>query len=255
MTFRDRFSHLDTEVWTPAYLPAWSSRAQAAATYTTGAAGLDLSIPDSHPLWCPDQHSPPLRVSGIQSVNRSGPVGSTDAPQPFLPGQRVREHQPTVLGFAPHFGRVEVTCSAELTDRSMFSAWMVGLEDQPDRCGEICLMEVFGDTVRDGHADVGQGIHRFRDPALREDFSAPRRRIDVGEPHRYAVEWRSGRVDFSIDGVHTRSTDQAPDYPMFLFLAVFDFPERSDAAGVPHLRVLEVSGIDLGEGSLLRAQL
>ena len=29
----------------------------------------------------------------------------------------------------------------------MFSAWMVGLEDEPDRCGEICIVEVFGDTV------------------------------------------------------------------------------------------------------------
>lgn len=255
MNFLDRFDHLDTEVWTAAYLPAWSSRAEAAATYTTGADGLDLSIPDGHPLWCADQHSPPLRVSGIQSANRSGPVGSTDAPQPFLPGQLVREHQPTVLGFAPHFGRIEVTCAAELTDRSMFSAWMVGLEDQPDRCGEICLMEVFGNTVTDGHADVGQGIHRFRDPALREDFSAPRRRIDITAPHRYAVDWSRDRVEFSIDGVPTRTADQAPDYPMLLFLAVFDFPEQSDAVGVAHLRVSEVRGTDLGQGTLLRAQL
>ncbi|AQA05428.1 glycoside hydrolase family 16 [Mycobacterium sp. MS1601] len=253
--FIDRFHVFDADVWTAAYLPAWSSRAAAAATFTTGVDGLDLSIPAAHPLWCPDQHSPPLRVSGIQSVNRSGPVGSTDAPQPFLDGQRVREYQPTVLGFAPHFGRIEVTCAAELKERSMFSAWMVGLEDQPDRCGEICLMEVFGNTVADGYAEVGQGIHRFRDPALREDFSAPRRRIDITTPHRYAVHWSRDRVEFSIDGVRTRTADQAPDYPMLLFLAVFDFPEQSDAAGVPHLRVSEVRGTDLGEGTLLGGQL
>jgi hypothetical protein len=251
--FRDRFEHLDPAVWTAAYLPAWSSRAQASATFSTGADGLDLAIPHDHPLWCPDLHTPPLRVSGIQSANRSGPVGSGDAPQPFRDDLRVREQQPTVLGFVPCYGHLEVTCTAVLTAGSMFSAWLVGLEDQPQRCGEICLMEVFGNTIDGGGAAVGQGIHPFRDPALREDFSAPVRPIDVAEPHTYAVDWQPGGVAFSIDGVRTRTSDQAPDYPMLLFLAVFDFPDRSDGSDVvPHLRVTEVSGRNLGPGSIVR---
>ena len=53
----------------------------------------------------------------------------------------------------------------------MFSAWMVGMEDQPERSGEICLVEVFGDSMAgDGTAKVGCGIHPFRDPALTEEF-------------------------------------------------------------------------------------
>lgn len=250
--FRDRFHELDADVWTTAYLPAWSSRAEAAAAYTTGPEGLDLYIPEDHPLWCADLHPTPLRVSGFQSVNRSGPVGSTDAPQPFRDGQVVQEAQPTVLGFAPHYGRVAVTCSATLTPTSMFSAWMVGLEDTPERCGEICLMEVFGNTVVDGRAAVGQGIHRFRDPALREDFSAPTRDLDIADEHTYAVDWSPGQVQFSIDGTVTRTADQAPDYPMLLFLAVFDFPDGSGDPAVPHLRVSEVSGSGLGPGTVVR---
>lgn len=251
--FLDRFHRLDTAVWTAAYLPAWSSRAQAAATFSTGPEGLDLQIPHDHPLWCPDLHTTPLRVSGLQSANRSGPVGTPDAPQPFRDDLRVREEQPTVLGFVPFYGHLEVTCSAQLTASSMFSAWMVGLEDQPQRCGEICLVEVFGNTVDGGTAAVGQGIHPFRDPALREDFSAPVRDIDVSEPHTYGVDWRQGSVEFTIDGVTTRTSAQAPDYPMLLFLAVFDFPEQSDGSGtVPHLRVTEVSGRGLGPGTVVR---
>lgn len=224
-------------------MPAWSSRAAAAATFATGPDGLDLFIPPSQPLWCPDLHDGPLRVSAVQSANRSGPVGSTDAPQPFRDGLVVREEQPTVLGFVPHFGSIAVTCSAHLSPRSMFSAWMVGLEDEPDRCGEICIMEVFGDTVHGGRADVGQGIHRFRDPALREDFSAEPLDIDVEQPHTYAVHWRPGTVAWTIDGVTTRTADQAPDYPMLLILGVFDFPDRPGPAGhVPHLRVTRVTG-------------
>ncbi len=242
MDFEERFTALDHGIWTASYLPAWSSRSASAATFDTGPDGLDLSIPPSQPLWCPDLHDGPLRVSGIQSANRSGPVGSTDAPQPFRDGLVVREQQPTVLGFVPHFGVISVTCTADLSPRSMFSAWMVGLEDEPDRCGEICVMEVFGDTVVDGRAAVGQGIHKFRDPALREDFSAELRDIDLERPHTYAVDWRPGSIEFSIDGVTTRIADQAPDYPMFLFLGVFDFPDRPGPADhVPHFRVSRVA--------------
>lgn len=251
--FSDRFEHLDAEVWTTAYLPAWSSQARAAATLRTGHEGLDLSIPHDHPLWCPELHTTPLRVSGIQSANRSGPVGSTTAPQPFRDGLVVREQQPTTLGFVPFYGRIQVTCAAQLTASSMFSAWMVGLEDQPQRCGEICLMEVFGNTVDGSRATVGQGIHPFRDPALQEDFSAPERDIDVAESHTYGVHWQPGRVEFTIDGVTTRISEQAPNYPMLLLLAVFDFPEQSDGStAIPHLWVSEVSGTGLGQGTVVR---
>jgi Glycosyl hydrolases family 16 len=250
--FLDRLTDIDPAVWTTAYLPAWSSRAAASATFSTGRGGLDLKIPAEHPLWCPDLHPTPLRVSGLQSANRSGPVGSNDAPQPFRTGLRVREQQPSVLGFVPHFGRIEVTCSALLTGRSMFSAWMVGLEDQPQRCGEICIMEVFGNTVNGGRVNIGQGIHPFRDPALHEAFSAESRDIDISCPHTYGVDWRPGRVEFTIDGVRTRVADQAPDYPMMLILAVFDFPDHAGRAVTPHLLVSEVSGTDLGPGTVIR---
>lgn len=241
-SFDERFAEIDPSIWTTSYLPAWNSRDAAAATFDVGPDGLDLSIPLSQGLWCPDLHDGPLRVSAIQSANRSGPLGSTDAPQPFRDGLVVREEQPTVLGFVPHFGTISVTCTAQLSSRSMFSAWMVGLEDEPDRCGEICVMEVFGDTVSDGRAAVGQGIHRFRDPALREDFSAQRRDLDLVQPHTYSVDWRPGSVEFSIDGMITCTSDQAPDYPMFIFLGVFDFPDRpGPAEHVPHFRVSRLS--------------
>jgi Glycosyl hydrolases family 16 len=252
MEFTERFDRLDPSVWTDGYLPAWSSRDAAAASYSVGSHGLVLSIPDGQQLWCPDDHPTPLRVSGIHSANRSGPVGSHDAQQLFRDGQVVREQQPTLLGFAPHFGTIAVTCMARLTPRSMFSAWMVGLEDRPERCGEICLMEVFGNTVAGGTAAVGQGIHKFRDPALREDFAAEQRVIDVAEPHTYRADWRPGRVTFSIDGTRTRVCDQAPDYPMMLILGLFDFPAQPGGNGVPEFQVTEVVGTGLGAGTSIR---
>jgi hypothetical protein len=237
---------LDPAVWMPAYLPAWSSRAEAAATYALTRAGLRLSLPPDQGLWCADRHRPPLRVSAVQSGNWSGPVGSIRGQQPFRPGLTVREQQPTMWGFIPHFGRIEVELSATIGPCSMFSAWMVGLELEPDDCGEICVVEVFGDTVHDGQAGLGYGIKKIRDPRLEQEFSADPRPLDIGEPHVYAVDWQPGRVRFFLDGEHVRTTEQAPDYPMQLIIGLFDFPEQPDPDGIepdePALTVHRVSG-------------
>ena len=131
----------------------------------------------------------------------------------------------------------------------MFSAWLVGLEDEPERCGEICLVEVFGDTITaDGAgrpvASVGSGLHRFRDPALTEEFSADLYPIDVGQWHRYAVDWRPESVTFAIDGTPTSTLAQAPTYPMQLILGVFDFPDQAggDEQATSELVVSSVQG-------------
>jgi hypothetical protein len=240
---------LNEDVWTAAYLPAWSSTREAAATYALDDDGLRLTIPPDQPLWCPDLHDGPLRVSAVQSGNWSGPVGSSRGQQPFRDGLVVREAQSTRWGFTPHYGYVEVQCRVTITNRSMFSAWMVGLEDEPDRCGEICIVEVFGDTVTTGEdgrpvTRLGCGVHAFRDPQLVEAFSADPYPIDVSIDHRYAVDWQPGRVEFLVDDVLVKTVHHAPDYPMQLILGVFDFPDRAPVGQVevpvPELVVRQV---------------
>jgi hypothetical protein len=242
---------LDERVWTAAYLPAWSSRREAAATYAVDGDGLHLTIPPGQPLWCPELHETPLRVSAVQSGNWSGPVGSARGQQPFRDGLVVREAQPARWGFTPHFGRVEVQCRATLTERSMFSAWMFGLEVEPDDCGEICLVEVFGDTVGTGAdgrpvAGLGRGVKALRDPRLTQEFTADPYPIDITVDHRYAVDRRPDRVDFLVDDALLTTVHQAVDYPMQLVLGVFDFPDRAPAgdgdAPVPELVVRRVRG-------------
>lgn len=247
MTFRDGFDgdDLDRSVWIPHYLPQWSSRAESAATYEVISSELQLSIPPEQGLWCPVDHETPLRVSGIQSGVFSGEVGSTVGQQPFRAGLRVREAQPTQWGWTPHHGVLEVRARMELTARSMASVWMVGIEDEPHRSGEICVFEVFGDAIDRTGAAVGMGIHPFRDPALREDFATPRLQIDVTDLHVYAIDWRPGRVDFFLDGEHIRTVEQAPEYPMQMMIGVFDFPAKpaaaAHAAHVPLLVLHDVS--------------
>ena len=232
MTFRDDFDghDLDRAAWIPHYLPQWSSRAQSAATYEVAGSQLRLSILPKQGLWCPVDHEEPLRVSGIQSGVFSGEVGSTVGQQPFRDGLRVREAQPTQWGWTPHRGVLAVRARMELTARSMASVWMVGIEDEPQRSGEICIFEVFGDAIDRTGPAVGMGIHPFRDPALRDDFATPRLPIDETDFHVYTIDWRPGRVDFFVDGSHVRTVAQAPNYPMQMMIGVFDFPTRPAAA-------------------------
>jgi hypothetical protein len=247
--FADHFDagRLDTDVWVPHYLPQWSSRAQSAATYEVVGSELRLTIPRGQGLWCADDHEGPLRVSGIQSGVFSGEVGSTVGQQPFRDGQVVREHQPTQWGWTPYHAVLEVRARMDLSPRSMASVWMVGLEDEPARCGEICVFEVFGDAVgtEGGRptAAVGMGVHPFRDPALTDEFAAEPRAIDVADFHTYAADWRPGRVDFLIDGERVKTVHQAPDYPMQMMIAVFDFPAKGDAATADHVPLLAVDRV------------
>lgn len=242
---------LDTDVWFPYYLPHWSSRAQSAATWSIGDDGLHLSIPADQPPWCADVHDEPLRVSCIQSGSFAGPLGSAVGQQPFRDGLVVREEQPTLWGCTPLYGRVEVRMRGVVSPRSMVAFWMSGIEDRPDRSGEICVAEIFGDSVDRGpgsgspSAEVGMGVHQFRDPALVEDFVADPFAIDVAELHTYGVDWRPGSLAFSVDGTVVRRLAQSPDYPMQLMLGVFDFPTRAtpNATGIPETPELVVTHV------------
>jgi hypothetical protein len=244
VSFLDHFdgADLDREVWIPHYLPQWSSRAQSAATYAMADSELRLTIPADQGLWCAEAHQPALRVSGVQSGAFSGEVGSTIGQQPFREGLVVREHQPAQWGWTPEYGTIEVRARMDLSPRSMASVWMVGLEDRPERCGEINVFEVFGDAP----AAIGMGIKQIGDPRLTQDFEAPTLAIDVAEHHVYAADWRPGRVDFLVDGEHVRTVEQDPAYPMQMIVAVFDFPEHAAASDhadhVPQLAVDYVRG-------------
>jgi hypothetical protein len=247
--FRDDFDGpaLDPAVWLPHYLPAWSSRAATRASHRLEDGHLVLDVPVDHPVWCPGDHEPPLRVSGIQSGSFSGPVGSTRGQQRFREGQQVREEQPRFEGWLPSSGHVEIRCSMTISPRSMAALWMSGFEDDAEqlRCGELCVVEVFGRSVRDGSAEVGVGVKAFRDPALTQDFDAPRLPLDVAEPHTYAVDWDVELAAFSVDGEVVRRCPRPPTYPLQLMVAVFDFPEWStgdDDHLVPSMTVEHVAG-------------
>ena len=235
---------LDPDLWLPHYLPHWSSRASSAATYAVTDGELRLSIPPEQGLWCSGLHDGPLRVSGVQSASFSGPPGSPVGGQPFKDGLLVASEEPGFCGYTPLYEHVEVRARGVLSPRSMIAFWLSGIEDKPQHSGEICVMEIFGDAVRPGSADVGIGLHKFRDPVLTEEWSTQPLEIDVAEFHRYAVDWTPGSLVFTVDGTVVKRIGQSPNYPVQLMLAVFDFPDKADntTGSVPELIVSHVSG-------------
>jgi hypothetical protein len=236
-------SDLADDRWVPHYLPHWSSRDGTRATYDVAASVLRLRIPTGQGLWAPDRHTPALRTSTIASGLYAGPLESTIGQQPFAEGLTVTEEQPPFRGWLVDGGRVTVRARADLTARSMVSVWMTGFEDEPDRCGEVCVFEVFGDTVTATSAGVGAGVHQFRDPALREDFSVTPVDLDLREWHDYSVSMSPDGCAWTVDGVELRTSDQRPAYPLQLFVGVFDFPEREDGTTRDHEPSFEVDRI------------
>lgn len=251
LSFADDFDgpDLDLTVWLPHYLPAWSSRATTRATYAVRDSCLTLRIPPEQGLWCEGVHEPPLRVSAVQSGNFSGPVGSTVGQQPVVAGALVREEQPAHWGWTPVGGYLEMRARASVSSRSMVAFWLVGLEDQPDRCAEICVAEMFGNAITHPTPEhpatmgVGAGVHPFRDPRIRDDFAVVQVEADIGEFHDYAVDWTADAVSFFVDGRPIRDVAQSPGYPMQAMIAVFDFPaDDGDPDVVPELVIDHVRG-------------
>ena len=162
-----------------------------------------------------------MRVSGIQSGNFSGPVGSTRGQQPYRDGVRVREAQDTFWGWTPSGGYIELRARAVVTPRSMVAFWMVGLEDEPERSAEICVTEMFGDAVEPGSAAVGDRPAPVPRPdgrrGLRGGPAAARHR---GVPH---VRGRLVRRAGHVPGRRRRGAPLRP---------AADVPDADDARGL-----------------------
>ena len=137
-----------------------------------------------------------------------------------------------------------------ITPRSMVAFWLSGFEDRPERSGEICVAEVFGDAVRDGSADVGMGVNACAIP--RSSRSSPPSPCRSTSPTSTPTASTGGPASlaFSVDGEVVRRLDQAPDYPAQLMIGVFDFPANADPdeadVPVPELVVSHVRGRSLG---------
>ena len=223
-----RAEAIDETRWVPYYLPHWSSRVRSRARTGRRDGRTVLQIEAGQPAWAPEWDGE-LRATLLQTGLFAGPVGSTVGQLHFRDDLVVREEQPTTRTYTPQFAFVELRARAIRQPDAMVALWLMGVEDQPDRCGEICVAEIFGDAMDDDSAAVGMGIHPFADNGLVEEFSAARFPIDATAFHVYAIDWTPSGVDFYLDNWLVKRTHQSPGYPMQLMLGVYEFPDRRAA--------------------------
>ncbi|HEY1011428.1 MAG TPA: glycoside hydrolase family 16 protein, partial [Herpetosiphonaceae bacterium] len=234
LAFADDFDGpaLDTRRWLPVYLPQWSTRERSAPRYALAGGALNLRIDADQQPWCPefDGHN---RCSSIQTGVFAGPPGSPLGQHRFNPACRVREAQQPQRTFTPQYGYIELRARALIGPSNVVSLWMIGYEDQPERSGELAVMEIRGEHCAAGSTKVGYGLHPWGDPGLVDEFYVDELPIDVTEHHTYAMEWLPDRALFFVDGKHLRTIHQSPAYPMQLMLGIYDLAGPAELARRP----------------------
>jgi hypothetical protein len=225
-------STLDPSLWLPRYLSHWSSRDASAARFSLDGDYLRLRIDADQQPWCPEFDGW-LRVSSIQTGAFAGPVGSRIGQQHFAPGMIVREAQPNVALYTPTYGLFELRARGLDDPANMVALWMIGYEDEPERSGEILIMEIFGRDVDRDFARIGMGVRPHGDPALVDAFSQERVSIDVRDFHTYAGEWTPTWIAFYVDDQLIKVVRQSIAYPMQFMLGIYEFAEGPEPASPP----------------------
>ena len=212
--------------WLPWHLPQWSSRERARARTASDGEHLVLRIDADQPAWCPEFDGR-VRVSSLQTGVLSGPLGSTVGQHRFNPACVVREAQERRFTCAPRHGWIEVRMRGPRTAGNHAALWMIGTEEEPSHCAEICICELFGVDRGPAASIVRFGVHPFRDPAIVDDFHARTLPIDTAEFHVYAADWTPESVRFFVDNELVGSVGQSPRYRMQLMLGLYELPDRT----------------------------
>lgn len=241
LAFADDFDspELDRSKWLPLHLPQWSSRAAAAARYSMSGSRIELTVAPGQPAWCPEFDGA-TRVSSLQTGLFAGPFGSPHGQVRFNPALRVREEQPTERLYVPRYGYFEMRARMQVGPGQLAAFWMPGFEERPEQSGEICIMEIFGDSIAGGKAGVGHGIKPIHDPSLRSEFFDSPVQLDPGIDHIYAAEWTPDGVRFLLDGIPLYESRQSPDYAMQLMVDVYEL--RPEGLPPPVLSIDWVRG-------------
>lgn len=217
---------LDESRWVAHYLPQWTTPERSAARYRSVPRGIELRIEEDQPDWRPEDA--PLRVSNLQTGTFAGPLGSPIGTHRHRPdGVVVRTPVETRILFAPASGRVEVDVSASRDLGCMTAAWLVGTEHETSAdAGEICLFEIDAEAIGPRDGVVGTrarvGIKAHGDTRLTTDMAVVSVPVDAGRRHTWTVIWGEGETIIGCEGTVVRIVPQAPDYPLFLMLDVFE---------------------------------
>ncbi|RPF22384.1 hypothetical protein [Myceligenerans xiligouense] len=218
----DDFAELSPRRWVPHYLPQWTTPERSVARYRLAeSGGIELRIEEDQLDWRPEDA--PLRVSNLQTGTYSGAVGSRRGTHRHREdGLVVRTETPQQLLWAPSAGRIDITVSASLDEGCMLAAWLVGTEHVSEAdSGEICVFEIDADAIGDT-TTARSGLKAHHDPRMTTDMAEVTLPFDASTQHTWTVLWGEGETVIGCEGAVLRRMPQAPDYPLFLMIDLFE---------------------------------
>jgi hypothetical protein len=243
----DAFTGPLSDLWIEHYLPHWTTPQRSAARSDLVSGGRRLRIDDDQLDWRPEEDAP-LRVSNLQTGTFSGPHGSTRGTHRHrADGLVVRTPTPTRLLWAPSAGRLDITVSATEDVGCMLAVWLVGTEHlAPDQAGEICVFEIDADAIGTDAFRARCGVKAHDDPRLTTDMAEVQIPLDATRPHTWTAVWGAGETVIGCDGVVVRRIAQAPEYPLFLMVDLFELDPSvgpyPKTATIHHFRGWDTSG-------------
>jgi beta-glucanase (GH16 family) len=244
LEFEERFdaSELDPTRWVAHYLPQWTTPAQSAARFELTRHGLQLRIDANQPPWRDGDGE--LRASNLQTGTFSGPVGSPRGQHRHTDGLSVVTEQPTRRLYTLSEGLVEARLRAVADPTIMLAFWLIGFEeDSPDDSGEICVVELFGDSIGVSSSELSIGVKAHHDPRLTDDMDRVRTELDATDWHTYAAAWDADEIRFYVDDELLRTVPQSIAYPMQLMVDLFEFPAAPERDPRDYPKTGDVSSV------------
>ena len=244
LEFEERFdaSELDATRWVAHYLPQWTTPEQSAAHFDLTQHGLRLRIDADQPPWRDGDGE--LRASNLQTGTFSGPVGSPRGQHRHTDGMSVVTEQPIRKLYAPSAGLVEARLRAVADPTIMLAFWLIGFEeDSPDDSGEICVVELFGDSIGVSSSELSIGVKAHHDPRLTDDMDRVPANLDATDWHTYATAWDADEIRFYVDDKLIRAVSQSIAYPMQLMVDLFEFPASPERDPRDYPKTGDVSSV------------
>ena len=133
-------------------------------------------------------------------------------------------HNPIVGCTRRDMGSSRLKLRSTIDPTTMLAFWLVGFEaSAPDDSGEICIIELFGDSIGTTTSELSIGVKAHHDPRLQDDMARVSLDIDASAWHTYSAEWAPDQVRFFVDYWLVRTVDQDIDYPMQLMVDLCEF--------------------------------
>lgn len=225
LDFNEEFNQntIDTSKWIPYYLPQWSSREKSRPNYEIKNSQLILQITETQQPWCPEFNDE-VKCSSLQTGLFSGEVGSAAGQHRFNPLCKVREVQKVSRLYTPVYGYIELRAKVEMSMNNVAAFWMIGFEDAPEKSGEICVMEIKGQSMKSNQFINGYGIHPFGDNSLKEEFFEDTLNLNASNFNIYAARWQPNQTEFYVNNKLIRTINQSPSYEMQVMLNIYEIP-------------------------------